>query len=806
MAELYPKEIQVISDHPVGEAFEQFRQLFCSTCNTLGIVNSPESVEEVVQSKDGRVLARRLVDALQGHDVAQELRSKLSSTTVSDDLATIYPQVGSDGFNIRWIIPLCTLVIGKASDEAIWKAVFDLIARTPTTPPQSIPSTYKDTPITHSSASQRGSEQTRAQVDPRIFEEISACTFRDIPGFFEKYFDKADKAEQVEKIFQATKARYIDGKWADFPDPPLQSCVLDWLFHFQTNFFSHQRGIYYTTHDRPLPGSQADRQLDLLVKRRNSAAASPVSVSEHKWKDVWVIGELKAGHRRDKDFIIQLAAYAREVFASQPTRHFVHGFILHKTSMQLWVFDRSGPYSSTEFDIHEQPERFIQAIGGYLMMSDSELGLDTFVDHHGSDQFITVVETGSGVETRLQLDPEPIAYQRAIVCRGTSCYRAKRAGAESWEYVVKLSWRSDKRRAEGELLKLAQQRGVEGVAEIFAHEEITSIKQLRSGLHFGRPYKFQNDMRSTSSSFHSKSRSLLAQSFSNLYSQGLGITHGSSSQKRKAKDDGQGATKRSRSNSQASIHTMDAPIATYTTQKTSLYETNSDTFDNRIFCYLVISPPGRAIRDFRSLKELLEAFRDAIRAHKSLYEKGKILHRDISENNIIITEDNRDYKGILIDLDLAKELGSGPSGARHRTGTMEFMAIEVLKGVSHTYRHDLESFFYVFLWVCILHGWVFSGHRHKQRQSRYLRKWYQGDYIDIAATKLGHMDKNLFEEIVAEFPPQFEHAKDVARRVREVLFPFRDGYFTGTFKDPDIMYRPIIEAFAAAARDSQKEA
>lgn len=56
---------------------------------------------------------------------------------------------------------------------------------------------------------------------------------------------------------------------------------------------------------------------------------------------------------------------------------------------------------------------------------------------------------------------------------------------------------------------------------------------------------------------------------------------------------------------------------------------------------------------------------------------------------------------MLIDLDLAKELNTGPSGARHRTGTMEFMAIEVLQGHTHTYRHDLESFFYVFLWTII---------------------------------------------------------------------------------------------------------
>jgi serine/threonine protein kinase len=58
---------------------------------------------------------------------------------------------------------------------------------------------------------------------------------------------------------------------------------------------------------------------------------------------------------------------------------------------------------------------------------------------------------------------------------------------------------------------------------------------------------------------------------------------------------------------------------------------------------------------------------------------------------------------MLIDLDLAKELDNGPSGARYRTGTIEFMAIEVLEGRPYTYRYDIESLFYVFLWVIICH-------------------------------------------------------------------------------------------------------
>jgi hypothetical protein len=81
-------------------------------------------------------------------------------------------------------------------------------------------------------------------------------------------------------------------------------------------------------------------------------------------------------------------------------------------------------------------------------------------------------------------------------------------------------------------------------------------------------------------------------------------------------------------------------------------------FDNRIFLfsYLIISPPGRPINRFKSVREFLETCRDSIKAHRSLYYDGKILHRDISENNIIVmdAEGERDPRGMLIDLDLGK--------------------------------------------------------------------------------------------------------------------------------------------------------
>jgi hypothetical protein len=156
-------------------------------------------------------------------------------------------------------------------------------------------------------------------------------------------------------------------------------------------------------------------------------------------------------------------------------------------------------------------------------------------------------------------------------------------------------------------------------------------------------------------------------------------------------------------------------------------------------------------------------------------------------------EGEGDPRGMLINLDLAKELDSGPSGARHRTGTMEFMAIEVLKDKAHTYRHDLESFFYVFLWIII---------RERDKtlpKTSHLRDWYRGTYIQIAKAKGRNMDKEEFKEIIAEFPAKFESLKGLAEELRGILFPIRDGaLFTGTYRDPDKLYQPMIEAFKRA--------
>ena len=79
--------------------------------------------------------------------------------------------------------------------------------------------------------------------------------------------------------------------------------------------------------------------------------------------------------------------------------------------------------------------------------------------------------------------------------------------------------------------------------------------------------------------------------------------------------------------------------------------------------------------------------------------KGKIQHINISGNNIVITDpkEAHAFTAMLIDADLSKEIDSGKNDERHWTGTVEFMAIQVLQLIDPTYWPDLESVLYTFL-------------------------------------------------------------------------------------------------------------
>ncbi|EEH46959.1 uncharacterized protein PADG_03057 [Paracoccidioides brasiliensis Pb18] len=738
MTTLSPHDSDIIAKHPFNDSLNSLRGPLQEAEQAYDASADPK--DEICQRAISKLLSFFL-----GQEIAVELQSKISKHSVARELVDIHECILKGDFNYNDFRLLARLIIQKAPDVDIWKAVLDLtVTISQSIPPlTSIPPFFTGTPVKSTSSSQKDSEQTRELVNMRIFEEICDCTFQNVEGFFNKYFKGKDWSDKADAICQHVLAPDSDGNWAQFPDPPMQSDVLTWWFQLQKCLLSESRSIYSTTVSKAnLTGSKTEWQLDLLLKARSTS----LSQDKHDWRDILVIGELKKSEKeiRAKDTLLQISCY---VFV------------------------------------------------GYTMMSDEELGLDTFIARNeDGSKSITIKESESSEELTLRLS-EMLTFQHAIVCCGTTCFLTDDGEVEG---VAKLSWVSDKWCPEVELLKLAAQKNVQGIARIIGHSTITSIADMRCGLTFDNKH---HDFKSATSSRVSS----LHQSQPSAEPCHLNI-HQTSSRKCKYPGKGMQVSKQPHFASQSLRTSQQNNELTFSIQSVhtpSLFDRNGkELYDNCVLRCLVISPAGRPIYKYKSPLELLMALRDAIKAHQSLYLDGNILHQDISENNIIITnpEKTDGHSGMLIDLDLAKEVGSEQSGACYWTGTMEFMAIEVLLNVNHTYRHDLESFFYVLIWQCAHNSWrklnELQRQRQRQPQDSLLREWYTGTYVKIATYKRGNMEAGGFELVLQEFPLEFECVKHLCRTIRGVLFPYgKEGMIVGTPQDPKILYDPIIKAY-----------
>ncbi|EPQ49943.1 hypothetical protein GLOTRDRAFT_134419, partial [Gloeophyllum trabeum ATCC 11539] len=203
--------------------------------------------------------------------------------------------------------------------------------------------------------------------------------------------------------------------------------------------------------------------------------------------------------------------------------------------------------------------------------------------------------------------------------------------------------------------------------------------------------------------------------------------------------------------------------------------------DVRIHRRLVLAPFAVPIYYFRTKKELIGGFIDAIQAHKDLLEKAKVLHRDISIKNIMLVADIEGdlsrRRGLLIDLDYAveyPELGSRKPAQAARTGTAPFMAIELLNegwNVPHKPEWDLESFLYVIIWICILYVGPCDRRSSKKIKETPLNAWMTGGYKLMWADKVGCMEsKSRWCKLLEEFAPYFEELKQCLSEWRALFF------------------------------------
>jgi len=424
--------------------------------------------------------------------------------------------------------------------------------------------------------------------------------------------------------------------------------------------------------------------------------------------------------------------------------------------MEMWTFDRAGAYSGEMLDIEENPHYLTHILSRYMSMNNNELGLNPVLHEDGNGVFLKLKGYPQASNGRVSVEKVAFVQQDYLVGPGTTCFKARGNSefARAPDMVVKFAWSQNTTCVEKELLEFVNSRNVRGIMKLEAYEDLGDIAQLRKGLQFEQPYTF--------SSFHLEAEKL------------------------------------------CKVETLPgtavSPSSPETVDDLRVVEEAAPKFENLRFDCIVTSPLGRALDTFSSISELLTVLRDVVHTLRSLYLKANILHRDISPHNIIIrtgeADDSDVSSGFLIDLDLALDL-SNPPTERRLMGSQGFMAVGILGGDDHTYRHDLESVFYVFLWMAICHDGTTSA--HVPEGSR-LHTWLGSDFLASFHSKRKHMQPEEFSSLIKEeCTDRFLSYLPLANTIHHLLFPVRNGkMFIGTDMESesiDRLYEGMIAAF-----------
>ncbi|KAJ7094238.1 hypothetical protein C8R43DRAFT_908029 [Mycena crocata] len=434
---------------------------------------------------------------------------------------------------------------------------------------------------------------------------------------------------------------------------------------------------------------------------------------DSEWADIVVHAEIKSNANLKSKSYTQLINGAYHAFAAQDDRRFFVALSIAAAALRLVIFDRSGMTIDTGFDIHANPELFIRVLAGITFCEDrARLGYDTSIFPLDGRRFIEA----KGHRYELL---GPLFISDVVWGRGTVCWHATRDGQY---YVIKDIWADTSRpHTEADILRMAEEADVVGVLTVVA-DVVVQINGVNDAT---------NNIRSI-------------------------IT-----------------------------------AASVTKKMFKVYE----ALEKRVHRRLVLTPYCLPVTSFRSRQELVSIFIDAVTAHRDLVA-ANILHRDISLNNIMLTTSTAPItsstssfvndplrRGLLIDVDYALVLNNptGRTGTSvgHRTGTLPFMAVDVLvygdsDWAEHEPKHDLESFLYVFIWIC----WHYAGPGAERKNfdiyspSHKLQKWVVGlDYEDIGRSK-GYMMEHVQDWkriILQNFAPYFEPLKPCLTAWRQLF-------------------------------------
>ena len=211
----------------------------------------------------------------------------------------------------------------------------------------------------------------------------------------------------------------------------------------------------------PVPHDKCTRQPDITLMN-----TTYIDVPKHRinWRLALGDTELKIGATvKEEDNKMQLAQTARLIFGAQPDRRFVLGLSLINSKMTLYVFNRGCIMSADTFDVHQQPERLIRIVAGFMFANREYLGFDKKMEITEVDGQCSGTVT---INANTYVIEEVLHVEDVLRGRATVCLRVTRDGQTC---VVKNAW-VDASREVKEPQILQKLEGVENVTQLVEYE------------------------------------------------------------------------------------------------------------------------------------------------------------------------------------------------------------------------------------------------------------------------------------------------------------------------------------------------
>ncbi|CAE6529582.1 unnamed protein product [Rhizoctonia solani] len=420
------------------------------------------------------------------------------------------------------------------------------------------------------------------------------------------------------------------------------------------------------SHTTAIPGDDPDTHLikpDLVLFESNDR-------NQHHWETLMMPIEVKAKHTYRKVGMKQLTRYARAVFAHQIHRRHLYGMVICKWAATFVRFDRCGIVHSEPIDMLHSPRTFREAFAGLMMMDRNAFGYDTAfsterIPAGRLEYFVDLPaaafppdNTGSGVESptsstdsnadstrqssmRRQLPTrrfkvmERLCHRKSIQGRATIVLRLREVrkreeepepgsvsahpmtrsrtqsqrGEPTWEevpegreYALKLMWRDPSKLQEGKILRHLV--GEYGVAQCQWYSDVLEWDATCHG----------PEATSCGVCCDITPAQAVVRQVRNLRDLDIEVAP------EKGEDEPQ----------YVEVDTDDYVGELYTHRMA------------RIYTWALLVTVGRLLWTAKSLRELLEAFLDGLLGYWQTFNNG-LLHRDISDGNVLIAEPGPGY-------------------------------------------------------------------------------------------------------------------------------------------------------------------